>query len=70
MRTDVWSGMFISNMVMFFIIVACAATLYVHGITNINTIDQAALALRPLVGNFAFLLFTIGVIGTGMLRYR
>jgi NRAMP (natural resistance-associated macrophage protein)-like metal ion transporter len=67
MRTDVWTGMFISNLVMFFIIVACAATLYVHGITNISTIDQAALALRPLVGNFAFLLFTIGVIGTGML---
>jgi NRAMP (natural resistance-associated macrophage protein)-like metal ion transporter len=67
MRTDVWSGMFISNLVMFFIIVACAATLFAHGITNITTIDQAAEALRPLVGNFAFLLFTIGVIGTGML---
>jgi len=67
MRVDVWSGMFVSNLVMFFIIIACAATLFAHGITNIATVDQAAEALKPLVGNFAFLLFTIGIIGTGML---
>ena len=67
MRTDVWSGMFISNLVMFFIIVVCAATLFANGITNINTAEEAALALRPLAGEFAFLLFAIGIIGTGML---
>jgi NRAMP (natural resistance-associated macrophage protein)-like metal ion transporter len=67
MRTDIWSGMFISNMVMFFIIVTCAATLFSHGITNIGTADQAAEALRPLAGNFAFLLFTLGIVGTGLL---
>lgn len=67
MRVDVWSGMFISNMVMFFIIATCAATLFTNGITNINTAAEAALALRPLAGNFAFLLFAIGILGTGML---
>jgi len=67
MRTDIWSGMFISNMVMFFIIVTCAATLFAHGVTNIATADQAAAALRPLVGNFAYLLFTLGIVGTGLL---
>lgn len=67
MRTDIWSGMFISNLVMFFIIVACAATLYANGITNISTAEEAALALRPIAGEFTFLLFTIGIIGTGLL---
>jgi Mn2+/Fe2+ NRAMP family transporter len=67
MRKDVWFGMFYSNAVMFFIIAACAATLAAHGITNIQTADQAAEALRPLAGNAAYLLFAIGIIGTGML---
>jgi Mn2+/Fe2+ NRAMP family transporter len=67
MRIDIWSGMFISNIVMFFIIVTCAATLFAHGITNIATAEQAAEALRPLAGNFAFFLFTLGIVGTGML---
>lgn len=67
MRIDIWSGMFISNLVMFFIIVACAATLFTHGITNINTAEEAALALKPLAGNFTFLLFTLGIVGTGLL---
>lgn len=67
MRADVWSGMFISNLVMFFIILTCAATLYQSGITNINTAEQAAMALRPLAGEFAFLLFTLGIVGAGML---
>lgn len=67
MRKDVWFGMFYSNAVMFFIIAACAATLAAHGITNIQTADQAAQALRPLAGNAAYLLFAIGIIGTGML---
>lgn len=67
MRADVWSGMFISNLVMFFIIAACAATLFPHGIRNIQTSAQAAEALRPIAGPQAYLLFTLGVIGTGML---
>lgn len=67
MRKDVWSGMFISNVVMFFIIAACAATLFPKGITNIQTSAQAAEALRPIAGNAASLLFTLGIIGTGML---
>src|SRR5438477_12935242 len=49
-RTDVWSGMFFSNLVMFFIIAACAGTLYVNGITNIATAADAALALKPFAG--------------------
>ena len=52
---------------MFFIIAACAGTLYVHGITNIGTAADAATALRPLAGNAAYFLFAIGIIGTGML---
>lgn len=66
MRTDVWSGMFFSNLITFFIFAACAGTLYAHGITNIATADQAALALKPF-GEFAFLLFAIGIVGTGLL---
>lgn len=67
MRIDVWSGMFISNLVMFFIIAACGATLFPRGITNIQTSAEAAQALRPIAGNYAYLLFTLGIIGTGML---
>ncbi|MDE2031094.1 MAG: Nramp family divalent metal transporter [Patescibacteria group bacterium] len=67
MRTDVWFGMFVSNLVMFFIIAVCANTLFVHGITNINTASDAALALSPLAGPWATLLFAIGIIGTGLL---
>ncbi len=67
MRIDVWSGMFVSNLVMFFIVATCAAVLYSHGITNIATAADAALALKPLAGNQAFLLFGIGIIGTGLL---
>jgi len=67
MRVDVWLGMFVSNAVMFFIIVVAAATLHAHGITNITTADQAALVLRPLVGEWAYLLFALGIIGTGLL---
>ncbi|GAC1413269.1 MAG: divalent metal cation transporter [Candidatus Doudnabacteria bacterium] len=66
-KADVWSGMFFSNVAMFFIIAACAGTLYVHGITNIQTASDAAMALRPFAGNAAFLLFALGIIGTGML---
>ncbi len=67
MRVDVWSGMFLSNLVMFFIIAACAATLFAKGVTNINTAADAANALRPIAGDRAYLLFALGIIGTGML---
>ena len=67
MRIDVWSGMFLSNIVMFFIIAACAAVLFSHGITNITSAAQAAEALRPFAGNATYFLFAIGIIGTGLL---
>lgn len=66
-RTDVLVGMFFSNLVMYFIILTTAATLHAHGSTDIQTAQQAALALRPLAGQWAYLLFTLGIIGTGML---
>ncbi len=67
MRFDTVVGMFFSNLIMFFIILTAASTLGVHGIGNIETAQQAAEALRPLAGNLAFLLFAIGIIGTGLL---
>ncbi len=67
MRTDVWSGMFLSNLVMYFIIAACAATLFANGITNITSAAEAAEALRPIAGERIYLLFALGVIGTGLL---
>ena len=67
MRIDVWSGMFLSNIVMFFIIATCAATLFSNGITNINTAADAAEALRPFAGDASFFLFTLGIIGVGLL---
>lgn len=67
LRVDVITGMFISNFIMYFIILTTAATLHAHGIVKIQTAYQAAEALRPLAGNFAYLLFTLGLIGTGML---
>ena len=67
MRADIWTGMFLSNTIMFFIIAVCANTLFVNGITNIDTASDAALALLPFAGSFATLLFAIGIIGTGFL---
>lgn len=67
MRVDVWSGMLLSNIVMFFIIAACGAILFSHGITNIESAAQAAEALRPFAGNATYFLFAVGIIGTGML---
>lgn len=67
MRVDVWSGMFFSNLIMFFIILAAGATLHVAGITTIGSAQEAAEALRPLAGDKAFFLFALGIIGTGML---
>ncbi len=67
MRVDVWSGMFLSEIVMFFIIAACGGVLFVHGITDIQSSSQAAEALRPFAGNATYFLFAIGIIGTGLL---
>jgi NRAMP (natural resistance-associated macrophage protein)-like metal ion transporter len=67
MRLDVWSGMFLGNLVMFFIIAACGGILYPNGITEIHTAAQAADALRPFAGGASYFLFAIGIIGTGML---
>jgi NRAMP (natural resistance-associated macrophage protein)-like metal ion transporter len=66
-RTDVFTGMFFSNLVMYFIILTTAATLHAHGQTNVQTARDAAEALRPLAGNGAYLLFSVGLIGTGIL---
>lgn len=66
MRTDVWLGMFLSNAVMFFIIVTCAATLFPAGIM-VTSAEAAAAALRPIAGQQAYILFALGIIGTGML---
>jgi Mn2+/Fe2+ NRAMP family transporter len=66
-RTDVVTGMFASNAIMYFIIMTTAATLHAHGQTSIATAQQAADAHRPLAGAGAYLLFTLGLIGTGML---
>ncbi len=67
MRIDVWSGMFLSNLVMFFIIAACGGILNANGITEITSAAQAAEALRPFAGDATFFLFAIGIIGTGLL---
>jgi NRAMP (natural resistance-associated macrophage protein)-like metal ion transporter len=67
LKVDVITGMFASNFIMYFIILTTAATLHAHGIVKIDTAKQAAEALRPLAGNAAYLLFTLGLIGTGML---
>jgi len=66
-RTDVITGMFASNAIMYFIIMTTAATLHAHGKTNIATAQEAAEALRPLAGAGASWLFTLGLIGTGVL---
>ena len=66
-RIDTYLGMFFSNIVALFIVITTAATLHVHGITNIQTSAQAAEALRPIAGQFVFLVFGLGIIGTGML---
>ena len=64
---DVGVGAFFSNIVMYFIILTTAVTLNRHGITNINTSREAAEALRPFAGNFAAALFTLGIVGVGLL---
>jgi Mn2+/Fe2+ NRAMP family transporter len=67
MRKDVDVGMLLSNLVMFFIILTCGSVLYPHGIRKIDTVEQAATALKPIAGNLAYALFAIGIIGTGFL---
>lgn len=67
MKQDVDFGMLFSNLVMFFIILTTGTVLFNGGIHQIDTVEQAAQALKPLAGNFAYLLFAIGVIGTGLL---
>ena len=67
MRTDVGTGMVLANIVFFFIILTTAQVFFAHGIFQINSAEEAALALRPIGGQYAFLLFAIGIIGTGLL---
>jgi Mn2+/Fe2+ NRAMP family transporter len=64
---DTYIGMGMSNIVAFFIILTTAVTLHAHGVKNIATAAQAATALRPIAGNFAFSLFSLGIVGTGLL---
>jgi NRAMP (natural resistance-associated macrophage protein)-like metal ion transporter len=66
-KFDTYLGMIFSNAIAFFIMLTAAVTLHTAGITNIESSAQAAEALRPIAGNFAFLLFASGIIGTGML---
>jgi NRAMP (natural resistance-associated macrophage protein)-like metal ion transporter len=64
---DTYLGMGLSNLIAFFIIVTTAATLHANGITDVQTSEQAAQALRPIAGEFAFYVFALGIIGTGLL---
>jgi len=66
-RLDIVIGMAFSNVVMYFIILTSAAVLHAHGKTDIQTADQAAAALAPLAGPFAFVVFSLGMIGAGLL---
>lgn len=66
-KVDTYIGMGFSNLVAFFIMLTTAVTLNTHGITDIQSSAQAALALRPIAGEFAFMLFSLGIIGTGLL---
>lgn len=66
-RLDVGIGTFFSNFTMYFIILTCAITLHKHGINGIETSKQAAEALRPLAGELAYVLYTLGLVGTGLL---
>jgi Mn2+/Fe2+ NRAMP family transporter len=64
---DTWSGMFYSDATAYFIILATAVTLHVAGVTDIETAAQAASALRPLAGDFAYILFALGILGVGLI---
>jgi NRAMP (natural resistance-associated macrophage protein)-like metal ion transporter len=64
---DTYVGMGLSNLVAFFIMVTTAATLHANGVTDVQTSEQAAEALRPIAGQFAFIIFALGILGTGLL---
>ncbi|MFM0060902.1 divalent metal cation transporter [Paraburkholderia phytofirmans] len=66
-RWDTWSGMLYSDLTAYFIMLATAVTLHVAGVTDITTAAQAASALRPLAGDFAYLLFALGILGVGLI---
>ena len=66
-RWDTWSGMFYSDLAAYFIVLATAVTLHEAGTTDIQTAAQAASALRPLAGDFAFILFALGILGVGLI---
>ena len=66
-RLDTYLGMGFSNLVALFIVITTAVTLHAHNITDIQTSSQAAIALRPVAGQFAFLVFALGIIGCGLL---
>jgi Mn2+/Fe2+ NRAMP family transporter len=66
-RWDTWSGMLYSDLAAYFIVLATAVTLHEAGITDIQTAAQAASALRPLAGDFAFILFALGILGVGLI---
>jgi NRAMP (natural resistance-associated macrophage protein)-like metal ion transporter len=67
MAIDTSVGMIFSNLIAYFIILTTAATLHSHGVTDIKTAADAASALRPIAGDLAFLLFALGIVGTGLL---
>ncbi len=66
-KIDTYIGMGFSNLIAFFIILTAAVTMHLHGIKDIETSAQAAEALRPIAGEYAFLLFSAGIVGTGLL---
>lgn len=66
-RIDTFVGMLFSQIIAFFIVITCYSTLHLNGITEINTAHDAALALKPFAGEWAYLLFTVGIIGAGFL---
>lgn len=66
-RWDTWSGMLYSDLTAWFIMLATAVTLHASGVTSIDTAAQAATALRPIAGEFAYLLFAVGILGVGMI---
>jgi Mn2+/Fe2+ NRAMP family transporter len=67
MKSDVNTGMLLSNVIMFFLILTAGAVLFKAGIKKIDTVEQAAKALEPLAGKLSYILFALGVIGTGVL---
>ncbi|MDR3463385.1 MAG: divalent metal cation transporter [Beijerinckiaceae bacterium] len=66
-KWDTWTGMFYSDISAYFIILATAVTLHVNGVTSIETAAQAASALKPLAGEFAYILFALGILGVGLI---